>query len=102
MPDTTPPIAVRSNTGLIDTATAALRYAVVIVGSVPVLLAFLGSRDFAGLVAFFRGEDGAGLIAAVSAIVSLGYGLWKTYRRGDQVVTIAADPRVPDAVAQVR
>jgi len=106
MPDTMSttdkPVIVSANAGLIDTLMAAMRYVIVIVGAVPVLLALLGARDFAGLVRYFQSADGASLIAAVSAVVALAYGLFKTRKRGAQIATVAADARVPDSVAQVR
>lgn len=102
MPDTTKPIEVSENTGIVDLLTAAGRYLVVIIGAVPLLMQLLGNRDFAGLVAYFQGADGKALIAAAVALGTLAYGLWKTRKRGVQVVQIAADPRTPNSVASVR
>jgi hypothetical protein len=102
MPDTTTkPIVVSANAGFIDTLTALGRYLVVIVGAVPLLLQLLGSRDFIGIVNYFRGTDGASLIAAVVAVATMAYGLFKTRKRGAQVATVALDRRVPDAVAKI-
>lgn len=97
-----PNIKVSSNAGIIDTLTAAGRYLVVIIGAVPILLGLLGKHDFSGLVAYFQGSDGAQLVAAVGALVALAYGLFKTFRRGDQMASVAANPAVPDRVASLK
>jgi hypothetical protein len=101
MPDNIKPIEVSPSTGAIDTAAAAFRYLVVILGALPLLLQLLGQRDLIGLIAYFQSTDGASVAAAISALVALSYGLLKTFRRGAQVVQIASDPRVPDRVAKV-
>lgn len=99
MPDLTPPIEVKANTGLIDTLAAAFRLLLVIIGTVPLLLKLLGNRDFAGLVAYFQSADGTTFVGAISALAAIIYGLWKTFRRGKQAVTLAE--RSPDRVATV-
>lgn len=97
-----PEIKVSANAGLIDTLTAAGRMAVVIIGSIPILLQFLGDRNLIGLVNYFRTEDGTALTTAAVALFMLGWGLWKTHRRGGQIATVAANPRVPDSVAALK
>lgn len=98
---TTKPIVVSQNAGIIDLLTAAGRYVVVIVGAVPLLLQLLGTRDFIGIVNYFRGADGSALIAAAVALATMVYGLIKTRKRGAQVATVALDRRVPDSVAKI-
>lgn len=98
----TKPVVVSANAGLIDTLTALGRYAVVIMGAIPLLLQLLGDRDVLGLVNYFRGEDGSSLIAAVVAVATLLYGLLKTRKRGAQIATVAASDRVPNTVAQLK
>jgi hypothetical protein len=99
MPDLTPPIVVNENAGIIDLLTAAGRYLVVIVTIVPALLALFKARDIAGIINFLRGNEGAALLAAVIGFGTLAYGLFKTFRRGKQVV-VAADA-APNSVAKV-
>ena len=95
-------IVVSKNAGIVDTLTAAGRYVLVIVGAVPLLLSLLGTRDFAGIVAFFQGATGATLITALSGLAALLYGLYKSHKRGAQVALVAASPRVPEAIATLK
>lgn len=96
------PVIVSRTAGFIDALTALGRYIVVIIGAVPLLMQFIGDRNLIGLVEYFQGEAGAAVIAAVVAAGTLIYGLFKTFRRGDQIASVAANPAVPDRVAQVK
>ena len=100
MPDTTPPMKVSANAGLIDTLTAAGRYAVAIATALPILLTVLGTRDVLSWIEYFRSTDGSQLIAAVVGLGTILYGLWKTRGRGVQVAQLAVDPRVPNSIIQ--
>lgn len=100
--DATKPIQVSANASIIDTLTAAGRLALVVIGAVPILLKLLGAHDFLALVAYFRSTDGATLIAAVSGLAAIGYGLYKSHKRGNQLATAAADPRVDDDVLTIK
>lgn len=103
MNETTPtPIVVSENAGIIDTLTAAGRYLMVIIGTVPLLLTLFGNRDFAGIVAFFQGTQGASLLTALVALATLAYGLWKTHKRGAEIATVAASPKVPANIATTK
>ncbi len=102
MPDTTDQILVNKNAGIIDTLSAAGRYAVVILTSAPILMTLLSSGNFTGLVDFFRGNDGNTLIAAAIGLGTLAYGLFKTRKRGNQIARVALDTRVPNAVATTK
>lgn len=94
-------IVVSKNAGVLDTLYAALRYLVVIAGAVPLLLKMLGARDFSAIVAYFQSADGSALVAALGALVALALGLFKTFKRGGQIASVAANPKVPDAIAKV-
>lgn len=102
MPASPEPVVVSANAGILDLLAAAGRYLLVIVGAVPVLLKLLGDHDFTAIVAYFKGTDGASLIAAASGLLALAYGLYKTHKRGTQVAAVAADTRVPNSVAQLK
>lgn len=99
MPDLTTPIEVRANTGIIDLLTAAGRYLVVIASTIPLLMTVLGTKDIVSIIAFFQGEDGAKLLAAVIGLGTFAYGLYKTRKRGAQAVVLA--DAAPNAVAKV-
>lgn len=92
------PVPVNRNAGPLDTIYALLRYIVVIIGAVPLLLKLLGAGDVIALIDYFRSADGSALIAAISAVVALLWGLFKTFRRGNQVASAAANPKVKDLV----
>lgn len=96
------PIVVSENAGVIDTLTALGRYIVVIIGSFGTLLALLKTRDIAAILDWVRGADGAAFIAAITTIVTMLYGLYKTRKRGAQIATVAADPAVPNRLAQIK
>lgn len=98
----TQPIVVSENAGLIDTLTALGRYLVVIAGAVPILISLFGARDLIGVVNYFRTEDGTALAAAICAVATMLYGLWKTRRRGAQIAKVAGNSRVPDSIAQLK
>lgn len=95
-------IVVSKNAGIIDTVTAALRYVVVIMGAVPLLLKMLGAGNFAAIVGYFQTADGSALIAAIGALGTLAYGLVKTFRRGDEVASVASSSKVPNSVAMLK
>lgn len=102
MPDTTKPIEVSANAPLIDLLTALGRYLVVLATSVPILLQLFGTRDVVSIIAYFQGEDGKTLLAAVVGASTLLYGLWKTRGRAAQVTSMASDQRVPASVATIK
>lgn len=95
-------IVVSENAGILDTLAAAGRYLVVILGAVPLLLALLGQHNFGDIIAYFRSSDGASLIAAVSGLVAIAYGLFKTHKRGSQIATVAASDKVPASIATTK
>ena len=102
--DPNPNIRVSANEGLFDALQAALRYIAFLVTAVTALLAFLSAKDTAGLIAYIQ-ANGGDIIGAVSGLIALGvsaYGVFKTHKRGAQVATVAADPRVPDDVAALK
>lgn len=101
MPASTP-ITVSANQGSLDVLMAAGRYVVVIIGAMPILIKLLGDKDFVGLVNYFRSADGTTLAAAGSALLALGWGLWKTRHRGAQIAKVAGNSRVPDSIAQIK
>ena len=102
MPASPAPIVVGANAGILDMLAAGFRYLVVIIGAIPLLIKMVGIRDFAGIVAYFQSSEGSAVIAAISALVALGYGLFKTHKRGAEVASVAANSRVPDSIAQLK
>jgi hypothetical protein len=98
------PIEVSGNLGAIDALQATGRYLVVIVAAVTALATFVKARDAAGAVSYLQANGGV-IVGAVSGLVAIGtaaYGVFKTHKRGAQVATVAADPRVPEQVATIK
>lgn len=104
MVESTKPVIVESDAGTSDAIQAAVRYLIVIISACIAIFGFLKQRDAAGLVAYIQANGGA-LIAAISGVVSVAtalYGIYKTHKRGAQLTTVAADNRVPNAVAKLK
>jgi len=96
------PIVVSENAGVLDLVAAAGRYVVVVLGAVPALQLLLGNHDFVGMVRYFQSAEGSKVVAAASALFALGYGLYKSHKRGNQIATVAADPKVPESIATTK
>lgn len=104
MTDPAEPIVVSANAGGIDAVQAALRYTVFLITALVALAGFVRVRDVAGAVVYLQ-TNGGQLVAALAGLIALGtsaYGVLKTHKRGAQVATVAADRRVPDAVATLK
>lgn len=78
---------VSESAGVLDLLQSGVRAVLLIIGAVPLLIKLIGMHDFLGLVAYFRSADGAALTAAVLALVAVGQGLYKAFKRGKQVVS---------------
>lgn len=104
VPDVPKPIVIGANAAAIDALQAGFRFLVVLIGFGVALAGFVKARDFAGFVSYVQTNLGAivsavaGLIAAATTV----YGIFKTYKRSAQIVSVAADTRTPDEVAQIK
>lgn len=104
--DATPPkpIEVSANAGAIDAAMAAFRYIGFLVTALTAIFGLIKTRDLAGLIDFVK-TNGGEIVTAVSSLVAIGiatYGVLKTRFRGAQIASVAADRRVPNAVARLK
>lgn len=98
------PVVVGQNEGLLDGIQAAARYITVIVSLGVAVAAFVRVHDYAGLAAYIQ-SNGGQLIGAISGLLGLvtaAYGIFKTRKRGAQVVALAKDPDVPDTSAHLK
>lgn len=98
------PIQVSANAGVIDLLQAAGRYAVVIVGFGTALATLFKAHDLAGMATYAQNNLGqaVGAVAGLVAVGTAAYGIFKSGKRGAQLSTVAADPTVPDEVAQIK
>jgi hypothetical protein len=100
--EVTKPVVVNANQGLFDTIAAALRLLAIIVSTAPAAALIVKKHDLIALYDFFHTQQGIALAGAVTGLVSLGFGLYKSWKRGAQVATVAADERVPVSVASIK
>ena len=96
------PVVVSSNQGAIDTMTAIGRLIVVILSTAPAAALLLRKHDLIGLYNYFQSQQGVALIGAASGLAALLFGIYKSYKRGAQMATVAADSKVPDTVANIK
>lgn len=96
------PIVVSSNAGLIDSLQSAGRMIVILVTAIPIMLSFLSKHDLIGMIGYLQSVDGAQLIAAGTGLFTIGYGIYKSHKRGAQVALVASDLRVPAEVASLK
>jgi hypothetical protein len=97
----TAPISVNA-TPATDQIAAAMRSLVLVVSAITALAGIASKHDLKGFIAYVQSSD---FLAAASVVVAVGSFAWsqlKTRKRAVQLATIAADPRVPDAVATVK
>lgn len=102
MTNETPPIVVTGNEALADPVKIALASVVVVIGSLTALSGFLSNRDLAGFIVWTKTTDGLAFLGAASTLAGIAYTWWKSRHRAAQVVTVAADERVPAEVASVK
>ena len=100
--EATKPIVVRANQGIFDTATTMLRLLAIVTSTVPAAALVFQKHDLIALYDFFHTQQGTALLGALGGLASLLFGIYKSYKRGAQVATVAADPQVPDSVAMTK
>lgn len=88
MADSNDPVVVNES-ALPAPIAAALRYLVVIAGAIPILIQLIGAKDVVAIVAYFQSDAGATLLAAIGSLVTLAYGLFKTYKTKKTLVAAA-------------
>lgn len=95
------PVVVSPNQGAVDTVTALGRLILVVLSTAPAAALLIKKHDLVGLYDYFHTNQGQALGAAIIGLVSFGYGAYKSWKRGRQVATVAADPKVPSSVAKL-
>lgn len=104
MADTPTQIEVTSAQGVTDALQAFIRLVLVVVGFFSGLTALIGKHDAAAATAYVQTNLGT-LVAAIFGLVGLGsaaWGIYKSFKRGSQVASVAGDSRVPDSVATIK
>ena len=79
---------------------AAARIITILVAGFGVLMKLLSAKDLAGAYVWFHTTEGAGFVAAAVAAGTFVYSMYKTWKRHQKMVVLAAV--APDSVAQVK
>jgi hypothetical protein len=96
------PVLVSSNQSLIDTLTAGGRLLLVVLSTAPAAALLIRKGDLIALYDYFHTEQGTALLAAIAGLISIGYGLYKSYVRGKQLTVVASSTKVPAEVADIK
>jgi hypothetical protein len=98
------PIVVSSAQGVTDLLQALLSFVVILATFLTGLATLIGKHDFVSLVTFVQTNLGQAVSAAfgIGGIVLFAWRMYKTYKRGAQLSSVAGDDRVPDRVAQLK
>ena len=95
-------IVVSKNAGIWDTLSAAGRMITVIATTAPAAALLLQKHDLIGLYNYFQSQPGVALSSAAVGLGTLLYGLYKSFKRGKQVASVAANPDVPSEIATTK
>lgn len=98
------PIEVTSAQGVTDLLQAVISYIVIISSFVSGLGLLIGRHDAAAAVAYVQTNLGP-VVAAVFSLVGVATMVWrlyKTFKRGSQLATVAASSEVPAHVARLK
>lgn len=99
--NSTPPI-VADRSPARDQAESAVRFVLLAISVVSALAGFVSKHDLAGFIRYMQSSDFLTALAAVIGVATFAWGQWKARHRSNQLAAIAADPRVPDAVATLK
>lgn len=93
------PIIASANQGKWDTLAATFRLLAIVASTAPAAALLIRKGDLIGLYDYFHTNQGAALLAALGGLASGGFALYKSWKRGAQVGSVATDSRVPSEVA---
>jgi hypothetical protein len=92
-------IVVTKTQGRWDTIAASLRLMAIVASTAPAAALLVRKGDLIGLYDYFHSEPGVALLAALGGLASGGFAIYKSWKRGTQLASVASDHRVPDSVA---
>ena len=97
------PVLVSTNQGILDVITAGMRLMIVILATAPAAILLIKKHDLIGLYDYLHSDQqGLALVGALTGLAALLFGLWKSFKRGSQMATVAADPGVPAEIADIK
>jgi hypothetical protein len=85
-----------------DQAQSAIRTVLLVVSAITAITTLASKRDLAGFIVYVQSSDFLQVASIVATAVTFAWGQWKTRHRAKQLAAVAADPRVPDAVATLK
>ncbi len=97
----TPPIAVNASP-VNDQVASLIRTLLLLIGAVTALAGFIAKRDLAGFITYVQSSEFLQVAGVLLTAGTFAWGQWKTRHRAKQLATVAADPRVDDAVAHIK
>lgn len=103
MPDDKPQFTI-TGTAIQDTLAALFRILTVLLTGGTAILGFMAKRDLSGLVTYIQSSDFTPVAAALAAVITTAYGLYKTHLRKKALITVKNSPAtiVPDDVLTVK
>ena len=103
MPDDKPQFTI-TGSALQATLFAALRVIGVLFAGGTAILGFVGKRDLTGLINYIQSSDFTPVAAAIAAVITFAYGLYKTHFNRNALIATKTSPRtiVPDDVLTVK
>lgn len=102
MSDNETPQIVVNPTPTLDQIAAAARTVVLVLGVLGALAGIISRRDWSAFILYMQSSDFLTAASAIAGFGAFAWGQWKTRHRAKQLATVAADPRVPDAVATLK
>ncbi|MGY2732407.1 hypothetical protein [Sphingomonas sp. UYP23] len=99
--NTSPPIVAERSPAR-DQVESAVRSVLLVISVVTAIAGFVSKHDLTGFVVFMQSSDFLAALAALTGAATFVWGQWKARHRSKQLAAIAADPRVPDAVATIK
>lgn len=88
-----PIIAVSPSIQYIDMASSAIRAFVLVVGSITALAGFISQRDWHGVIVYIQSSPFTTVLATVMSVGAFAWSLWKSHKRGGQLLAAATDTR---------
>ncbi len=101
MSNETPQIVVNPSPTL-DQVQSAIRAILLVISAATAIATFASKRDLAGFILYVKSSEFIQVASIVATAGTFVWSQWKARHRAKQLVAVAADPRVPDAVAVLK
>lgn len=92
------PLIIKPGT-IVTTLAAAGRMLTILIGGFTAIMGFATKHDLVGLTNYFQSSAFLPVAGALAAIISVGYGLWKTWKTKKSLIAVAH--AAPDEISIV-